>query len=132
MMFTRMDERTTEILRRFNESWVATKEFYDKLVLMPGWSHINPVRQFIDELEIAGGKNYYRLGHAVHMLIISRSVDHGLRRGQKFIRIETFGDCSYEVIMGDGEKVYRKYRVNDLRDIRVTKLLKTLESTLVD
>jgi hypothetical protein len=66
------------------------------------------------------------------MLIISRSVDHGLRSDQKYIRIDPINANDFEITMSDGDKLYRQYRVNDLKDIRVTKLLQTLKSVLVD
>ena len=68
----------------------------------------------------------------MHALMISRSVNHGLRTDQKYIRIEAVGQDDFEVSLRDGNKTYRQYRIKDLKDIRVTKLLQTLKSTLID
>jgi hypothetical protein len=128
-----MDDRTAEILNRFNDSWDKTKAFFDDLITnYKGWERLIPVREFIDDLEQAGGKEQYRLGTSIYWLIISRSVNHGLRTDQKFIRIDAIKSNDFEVTMRDGEKLYRQYRVNDLSDARVARLLKTLKSTLVD
>jgi hypothetical protein len=126
-----MDERTAEILKRFRESWTATEDFIDHLLCIPDFERLKPVRQFMNELKQDGGENFFRLGTSIHMLVISRSVNQGLRKDQKWIRIEAF-DSDFEVIFRDGDNIYRKYIVTDLRDIRVTKLLQTLKSTLVD
>jgi hypothetical protein len=65
------------------------------------------------------------------MLILSRSVDFGLRKDQKYLKIETIDANDFEVILRDGGKVYREYR-NNLNDYRLTNLLQTLKHTLVD
>jgi hypothetical protein len=128
-----MDERTTEILRRFKCSWKDTKDFYDRLIAnYPGWDKLNPLRTFIDTLEEKGEDNYFRLGTSVDRLLISRSVDHGLRVDQKYIMIEAIDKNDFEVTLRDGDKVYRQYRINDLSDERLGKLLQTLKHTLVD
>ena len=128
-----MDERTSEILTRFKKSWATTKDFYDKLIAnYPGWNKLIPLRTFIEALEEKGKDNYFRLGTSVDRLIISRSVDHGLRVDQKYILIETISSNDFEVTLRDGEKTYRQYRISDLRDERLNTLLKTLKHTLVD
>ena len=128
-----MDERTAEILHRFKSSWTDTKDFYDKLIANhSGWDKLHPLRTFIDTLEEAGEDNYFRLGTSVDRLLISRSVNHGLRVDQKYIMIETIDRNDFEVTLRDGEKVYRQYRINDLSDDRLGKLLKTLKHILVD
>ena len=128
-----MDERTAEIIHRFKSSWTDTKDFYDKLIANhSGWDKLNPLRKFIDILEEKGEDNYFRLGTSVDRLLISRSVDHGLRVDQKYIMIEIIDRNDFEVTMRDGDKVYRQYRINNLGDERLDKLLKTLKHTLVD
>ena len=127
-----MDERTTEILRRFSSSWTATEHFYDDLIdNHPGFETLKPIRQFIQTLKQSGGDRFFRLGTSVHILVISRSVDHGLRRDQKRIKIEAY-DNKFQVIFQDGDKIYRQYMIDSLGDIKVTKLLRTLKGTLVD
>jgi len=128
-----MDDRTAEILRRFDASWDKAKTLFDELIrLHKGYQRLKSIREFIDNLELAGGREQFRLGTSVDRLIISRSVEYGLRPDQKYILIEALLEGDFEVILGDGEKVYRAYRVNDLMDIRVTKLLQTLKGTLID
>lgn len=128
-----MDERTVEILNRFQTAWIQTETFLVNLITNhEGFEHLIPIREFIAELEQSGGKKLYRLGTSMHTLIISRSVDHGLRLDQKHIKIETLSVNDFEVTMRDGKKIYRQYRVKDLKDIRVSRLLQTLRSTLVD
>jgi hypothetical protein len=127
-----MDERTTEILKRFNNSWMETEKFYDNLIgNYPGFERLRPVKQFIETLRQNGEDRLFRLGTSIHILVISRSVDHGLRQDQKHIRIDAF-DNKFEVTLLDGEKIYRQYVVESLNDIRLEKLLKTLKSTLID
>jgi len=128
-----MDERTTEILRRFKDSWKATKDFYDELIAYsPGWEKIKPVRSFIDILENKGYDNYFRLGTSMDRLLISRSVNYGLRADQKYIIIETISINDFEVVLRDGDKTYREYRLNELTDPRMDKLIETLKHTLAD
>lgn len=68
----------------------------------------------------------------MYYLVISRSVEHGLRSDQKSIFIDPINADDYEVILRDGEKIYRKYRISNLEDHRLTSLLETLRHTLVD
>jgi hypothetical protein len=128
-----MDERTVEILNRFHTAWIQTETLFDDLITNhEGFEHLIPIREFIADLEQSGGKKLYRLGTSMHTLIISRSVDHGLRLDQKLIKIEAVGVNDFEITMRDGKKIYRQYRVKDLKDIRVSSLLRTLRSILVD
>lgn len=128
-----MDDRTREILNRFDASWVQTKACFDDLIgNHKGFERLIPVRAFIARLEQSGGKEVYRLGTSIHMLIISRSVDHGLRTDQKYIRIQAHDENNFEVTMHDGEKMYRQYRVRDLNDSRIIKLFQTLKQVLID
>jgi hypothetical protein len=127
-----MDNRTEEILSRFDESWTETEHRFDELINKHcGFDRLKLVRQFISHLRQKGHDKYFRLGTSMHTLIISRSVNFGLRTDQKHIKIEAF-DNKFEVIFRDGEKVYREYMVDNLNDTRVTKLLQTLKDTLVD
>ena len=128
-----MDDRTAEVLKRFEASWNQTKTRFDELIALDEYfKRLIAVREFITQLELAEGKKLYRLGTSMHTLVISRSVDHGLRTDQKYIQIEALGQDDFEVSMREGSKTYRQYRIKDLNDTRVTKLLQTLESTLID
>jgi hypothetical protein len=127
-----MNERTNEIVKRFNSSWTETKNFYDDLIKnYAGFERLKPVQQFIETLQQNGEDKFFRLGTSIHDLIISRSVENGLRKDQKYIKIETY-DNKFEVTLRDGSKIYREYLVDSLEDIKVKKLLKTLKDTLAD
>lgn len=98
-----MDERTTKILKRFKNSWTDTKDFYDELIAnYSGWDKLRPLLSFIETLEDKGEDNYFRLGTSVDRLLISRSIDHGLRIDQKFIKIEAINENDFEVTLRDG------------------------------
>lgn len=129
--YSKMDERTKEIVKRFRDSWIETEKFYDDLIdNYPGFERLKPLRRFIATLKQNGEDKFFRLETSVHMLLISRSVNHELRLDQKRIKIDAFDD-KLEVTLRDGHKVYRQYVVNSLDDIRVTKLLRTLKDTLI-
>jgi hypothetical protein len=128
-----MDARTKEILNRFDKSWTNTESFFDDLINnYPGFERLKPLRQFIAKLRLNGEDKYFRLSTFMHALSLSRSVDFGLRIDQKYIKIEAIDFNDFEVVMRDGEKVYREYRISDLDDIRLLKLLQTLKDTLID
>ena len=128
-----MDERTAEILARFKNSWVDTKFFYDDLIAnYPGWEKLVPLRTFIDSLEANGEDRFFRLGTSVDRLLISRSVEHGLRPDQKYVMVDTIDKNDFLVTLRDGENIYREYRITKLTDERLGALLKTLKHTLVD
>ena len=132
-----MDNRTEEIIRRFEESWTETESFYrDLLENYDGFSFVEPILKLIRKMNDSGESQNFRIGTSMHALVISRSVDHGLRNDQKEIRIERVNDLKdgfeYEVIMRQGDERYREYRVTDLSDERVLKLIKTLKGTLID
>jgi hypothetical protein len=130
---TNLDERAAEILRRFHQSWADTENRYDDLIeKQSGFERLRPLRQFIQNLKSNGDNNFFRLGTSIHMLIISRSVDHGLRTDQKQIQIDTIGISDFEVTLKDGEKIYRQYRLSSLDDIKLSKMLTILKHTLVD
>ena len=128
-----MDTLTEEILNRFRKSWSETEVSYDDLINnYPGWDRVKPIREYISKLKIDGEDNFFRLGTSMHALLISRSVNFGLRTDQKYIKIEAVNMNDYEVTMREGDKVYREYRISNLDDSRLAKLLLTLKSTLVD
>ena len=128
-----MDSRTEEILLRFSDSWDETEKFYDDLINnYPGWDRLKPISNYIIKLREKGEHKYFRLGTSMHTLIISRSVNFGLRDDQKCIKIEAVNMDDYEVTMRDAKKIYREYRINNLEDPRLEKLIATLKSTLVD
>jgi hypothetical protein len=93
---------------------------------------VRPIRDFVIQLREKGEWKFFRIGTSMHALLFSRSVDHGLRIDQKYVKIEALGYNDYEVVMRDGDKTYREYMVTSLDDIKVQKLLTTLKQTLVD
>lgn len=128
-----MDARTKEILNRFHESWTQTQNYFNDLIEnYPGFERLKPIRDFIASGRQKGDDKFFRLGASMHTLIFSRSVDHGLRPDQKQISIEPITENDFEVILRDGTKIYRQYRISDLKDTQLTKLLETLKHTLVD
>jgi len=128
-----MDERTIEILKRFAKSWVETANLYSDLIdNYEGFERLKPVLNFILTLKEKGEDKYFRLGTSMHILIISRSVNHGLRNDQKHLKIEAVYTNDFEVIFQEGEKIYRRYRIKSLDDSKLTNSLKTLKHTLVD
>ncbi|MBB3122514.1 hypothetical protein FHS04_000002 [Mesoflavibacter sabulilitoris] len=126
-----MNNRTIEITSRFEKSWNDTEKIFD-MFLENGFERLIPVREFISELKKKGENQHFRIGTSLYPLIFSRSVEYGLRDDQKQLIIDTLDKNDYEIIFKDGFKKYRKYRISDLNDNRLTKLLKTLKGTLVD
>ncbi|MBC7865144.1 MAG: hypothetical protein IAF38_19375 [Bacteroidia bacterium] len=126
-----MTESSIEIIKRFQESWVEVGKRYDDLINNFGWDKLIPIRDYIKKLKFEGEDKYFRLGTSMDTLMLSRSVNHGLRTDQKYIKIESF-DNSFDVKLKDGDKTYREYSISDLNDLRLKKLLKTLKDTLVD
>ena len=126
-----MNNRTIEITSRFEKSWNDTEKIFDML-LENGFERLIPVREFITDLKKKGENQHFRIGTSLYRLIFSRSVEQGLRDDQKQLIIDTLDKNDYEVIFRDGFKKYREYRINDLNDFRLTKLLETLKGTLVD
>ena len=128
-----MDERTIEILNRFNKSWTETEYRYDDLIHNYEWfKRLKPLRHFILTLKENGENRNFRIGTSMHTLIISRSVNHGLRPDQKYLKIEALATNDFEVIFRDGDKVYREYRIESLDNNKLMKLLQTLKQALVD
>ncbi len=128
-----IDSRTEEILISFDKSWTEIEKSYDDLIYnYSGWDRVKPIRSFITKLKENGANKYFRLGTSMHALMISRSVKFGLREDQKYIKIEAVNLDDYEVTMRDAKKIYREYRINNLEDPQLEKLIATLKSTLVD
>jgi hypothetical protein len=129
-----MVNKTEEILNRFSDSWNETEIRFDGFIDgYPKFDRFKQIRQFIEALRQNGEDHFFRL-HTTKLdnrLIISRSVTDYLRTDQKFIRIDAY-DVNFEVVLRDGERIYRKYRLDDLNDKRLSWLLKTLKDTLVD
>ena len=128
-----IDERTQEIIRRFKLSWQQVKERFEELLYKFNFEpkYIQPYIDFIDEMTATGQDENFRAGTTMHDLMISRSVNNGLRLDQKYIKLEIF-DHGIEAVFRDGKKEFHRYKIENLKDPRFLELLKTLESTLVD
>ncbi len=126
-----MNNRTTVITFRFEKSWNDTEQVFDML-LENGFERLIPVRELIKELKQKGENQNFRIGTSLYRLIFSRSVEHGLRDDQKQLIIDTLEKNDYEITLRDGFKEYRHYRISELNDIKLTKLLETLKGTLID
>ena len=126
-----MDNRSLEIVSRFENSWKKTEYTLESLC-ENGFERLLPVRNFIVELKQKGENQHFRIGTSLYRLIFSRSVDHGLRDDQKHIVIDTVNNYEYIITFKDGLKAFRRYKINDLHDPKLTRLLATLKRTLVD
>ena len=128
-----IDKRTQEIIRLFKLSWQQVKERFEELLLKFNFEpkYVQSYIDFINEMIATGQDEHFRAGTTMHNLMISRSVNNGLRLDQKYIKIEIF-DHGFEAVFRDGASEYRSYKIENLKDPRFLKLLKTLESTLVD
>jgi len=127
-----MDARSEKIIDIFKVSWEETVKHYDNLLNFPGWDRYIPVRQFVEDMIETGEDRFFHAGTSMATLMISRSVNHGLRKDQKFVSIEAIGDNDYEIKLREYLKTYREYRITNLDDPRLNQLLKTLKDTLVD
>ncbi len=127
-----MNSRTEEILNRFEKSWTETYDRYEMLINNGGFDKWIPIRDLIAEMKENGEWKYFRIGTSMFTLIFSRSVEFRLRTDQKHVKIETLDFNEYEITMRDGDNLYREYRITDLKDEKLKKLLNTLKNTLVD
>jgi hypothetical protein len=128
-----MYARTQEIIRLFKLSWQQVKERFEELLFKFDFEpkYVQPYIDFINEIIATRQDEHFRAGTTVHNLMISRSVNHGLRMDQKYIKLEIF-DHGFDAVFRDGEKEYRSYKIENLKDPRFLNLLKTLESIVVD
>ena len=90
------------------------------------------VKEFIAYLKEKGYGHHFQIGTSLYKLIFSRFVERGLRDDRKRIKIDTIALNDYEIIFSDGFNKYREYRIFNLNDERLTKLLETLKGTLDD
>lgn len=128
-----MNERNIEIINRFANSWIETENRYKELIdEFEGFEKLIPLRNFIQRLKENGEDKNFRLGTSMHILLISRSVNHGLRDDQKYIKIYVIDFNDFEIVFRDGNKLYREYRIKSLDDIKLINLLKILKHTLID
>ena len=69
-----MNERTQEIINRFEKSWNETLERYQMLIDNGGFDKLIPIRNLIIEMKENGEWKHYRIGTSMFTLIFSRSV----------------------------------------------------------
>jgi len=127
-----MESITQEILNRFEQSWTETIERYQMLIAHGGFERCVPIRGLIIEMKENGEWKHFRIGTSMHTLLFSRSVDFGLRADQKYVKIEAADLNVYEIALRDADKLYREYKISDLKDTKLIKLLNTLKGTLID
>jgi len=128
-----IDNRTQEILKLFQSSWIETKARFIDLLLNHNFEarFTQPFIDFIDQMIENGEDKFFRAGTFMHDLSISRSVSPRLRNDQKYIRIEICED-DFIVALNEGKKEYRSYRIKTFQDEKFINLLETLKHTLVD
>jgi hypothetical protein len=79
----------------FVASWDATSRFFK--YVNERWSGPNTMIQLIEELRIKGFDRTLRAGTALTTFIVSRSRQHGLRRGQARIIFSVYRDNTMNV-----------------------------------
>ena len=94
-----------------------------------GFEHLKPLKEFIADLKLEGWNKELRIGTSLYSLIFSRSLEHGLRNDQKFIKIDTIELNEYEVIFKVEKEETSKIKISDLKDSRLDKLLKKMKGT---
>ena len=125
------DISNNEIINRFRKSWIDVENFYDTLIENHSWNKLKPIKELIFELKLKGENEHFRLGTSVHYLIISRSVEHGLRSDQKHIRIMQTS-LNFKVELREGLKEDRELVSENLKDVEIEQFLKILKNTLID
>lgn len=125
------DISINEIIDRFRQSWIKVENHYDFLIEGNSWEKLKPIKELILELKLKGENEHFRLGTSVHYLMISRSVEHGLRLDQKYIRIMKTSE-NFKVEFRDGMKVYKEFISENLKDNEINEFLNLLKNTLID
>jgi len=126
-----MNNQNLEITSRFEKSWNEKEKIFDML-LENGFERLIPLREFISKLKAKGENQHFRIGTSLYRLIFSRSIEHGLRDDQKQLIIDTLDKNDYKIIFRDGYKKYKEYRISDLNEVRLIKLLETLKGSIAD
>ncbi|MEM9829223.1 MAG: hypothetical protein AAF944_01220 [Bacteroidota bacterium] len=128
-----MDKRNEEIVKRFQHSWDKVEKHYEHILQHNGWEYLIQLTKAIEYWREIGLDKVFRAGNSIHYLILSRSVEHGLRGDQKRILIIPNSDGTYEINFFEETKKYKELKTNQLLGNReLERLLKILESVLVD
>ena len=125
-----MDSRTDDIISRFRASWEQTENWFVRFAAQQ--EALNPLLDLIRQLKSKGMNEYFRIGSSMYTLLISRSMEYGLRPDQKAVWVRLSEEGGFEVTLKDQFKKYGTYRVRDLNDPEVIGLLRTLQDTQVD
>jgi hypothetical protein len=94
----------------FRASWDRAEEFYldmagDKRL---GW--LSPMAGFVRELRGRGYDRLFRHGHAAYILVLSRSLKHGLRSNQPYVQFlpRTDGSLFIECQLRGAQRIVRQ------------------------
>ncbi|MES2278718.1 MAG: hypothetical protein V4592_21995 [Bacteroidota bacterium] len=128
-----MDARTEKIVNSFQSSWLETLAWYNEHIdNYPAWERYIPVKKLIEDFIKNGEDRFFYAKTSHSTLLVSRSVDGGLREDQKFVSIDVINPGVFEIKLREPLKTYREFRIGSLDDPRLLKVLKTLKETLVD
>ncbi len=128
-----MDKRSEEIVKRFQHSWDEVEKHYEHILQYNGWEYLTQLIGAIEYWREIGLDKVFRVGNSIHHLILSRSVEHGLREDQKRILIVPNSDGTYEINFFEGTKKYKEFKTNQLiGNQELERLLKILESVSAD
>lgn len=91
-----MDNNTELAIEdKFSQSWDQMEDFYvDFVAHYPSWQWLKPMLGLIAALRQQGYDRQFRAGQSLHMLVLSRSREHGLRPDQPSLAFESFPNGS--------------------------------------
>ena len=75
----------TAVELAFLESWDGAELFYQESASSKNFAWLEPMIGFVEQLRIRGYDRLFRHGHALYFLVLSRSLEHGLRNNQPSI-----------------------------------------------
>jgi hypothetical protein len=101
----------------FIKSWDDIEVFYVDLLSYKGWDHIKPVLVLIRHLRALGYDKLLRAGQSVYILVLSRSVNWGLKDNQHRIGIEATPNGIFRVWYF-GEAKFREFETEHLIENR--------------
>src|SRR5215213_153188 len=107
-----MESSSTE--NDFRESWDKVEEFYVDLLTYKGWDYVKPVQDLIKHLRALGYDKLLRAGQSIHILVLSRSRNWGLRDGQHRIGIQATSENIFKIWYVDGENTKNEFETQTL------------------
>ena len=99
----------------FIKSWEDIEIFYVDLLSYSGWDRVKPVQDFIKYLRALGYDKLLRAGQSIHILMLSRSKNFGLRDNQHRIGIEATYSNKFRVSY-IGETKFKEFETENLID----------------